>query len=194
AQPATAMGLLLEAARAFVSTDPTRARDALLEAVDAGFVSEQFTFSAWHSVADLALATSPREPSARTLTDGLLDAAPFVSIADYASAMPLLREAAERLAGDPLRGDDLVSKFSFGLFVANELWDDRGYERWARVVEAFAREQGALIALQYALLACAALETRAGRFAAAEAYYDDTVEITRAVGGFPEFYALLKVD
>ncbi|MDQ1454882.1 MAG: hypothetical protein QOH28_502 [Actinomycetota bacterium] len=194
AQPSIAMGLLLDAARAVAPTDVPRARDVLLEAVDAGFVSGQFTFAAWHDVAHLALATTPLDPTDRTFTDVLLDGAAFVYTADYARAMPLLREAAESLARGPLRGEDIVSKFSFGLFVTNEMWDDRGYERWARIVEEFAREQGALLALQYALLACATFETRGGRFAAAEAYYHDTVEITRAIGGFSEFYAMLEVD
>ena len=63
--------------------------------------------------------------------------------------------------------------------------------RWP---ERQARADGALIVLQVVLLGRAKAELRAGRFMAAEMTYEEVVDITRAVGGPPEFYEMLKCD
>jgi DNA-binding CsgD family transcriptional regulator/tetratricopeptide (TPR) repeat protein len=189
-----AVGTLLDAARSFGPINPGQAREVLLEAANAGLVSQQFTVgAARHDVAELSLATSPKDPSDRTLTDELLDGAALLQRMDYARAVPHLRDAAETLARGSVSDDDILSRYSFGDMVANELWDEQVLERWSCRVEEFAREHGALFALQYALLALARADVRAGRFAAAEAHYDEAVEITRAKGGVPVL-ELFKVD
>ena len=70
----------------------------------------------------------------------------------------------------------------------NELFDDATYNSWVSRAEHHAREVGALIVLQIALLARAGQELRAGNFAAAEMTHDEAVEITRLIGGPDEFY------
>ena len=60
-------------------------------------------------------------------------------------------------------------------------------------LETAARDQGAILALQPALLASANEKIREGRFSAARACFAEVVEITEAVGGFPAFYRLLDV-
>jgi len=110
----------------------------------------------------------------------------------YPAAAPLLRQAAVALRSDPVRPSS--SDSYVGVTITNELWDDETYGRWVRLVERRAREEGALIALQVALIGRAKAETRAGQFDAAVATYDEAVDITRAIGGVAEFYELLKVD
>lgn len=195
AQPPAAPALLLEAARAFEPLDTERARRVLLEALDAGVVSLSFTTgTTLEDIARAALSVRRETAGPPSLVDLLLDGAATLLASGYAAAVPLLREAAAILRDGPVSREDVATWFNFGLAIANELWDDETYGTWVRVVEQRAREEGALIALQVALIGRAKDETRAGRFDAAEATYDEAVDITRAIGGIPEFYELLKVD
>jgi DNA-binding CsgD family transcriptional regulator len=195
AQPPTAPGLLLAAARAFVPLDRSRARETLLEAVDAALVSQHFTVgTSLTEIAQVALATPAEGSSPQTVAGLLLDGAASLWGSSYGAAAPVLRQALGTLESDSVRPEDITSFFMLPTIVANELWDDEAYGRWVRRVEHIARDEGALLALQVSLLSLAKHATRAGRFAEAEAHYDDAVEITRAMGGFTDFYEWLKCD
>jgi DNA-binding CsgD family transcriptional regulator len=87
-----------------------------------------------------------------------------------------------------------VRWFNLILSLANEICDDTTYNAWVDIVEERARDDGALIALQVVLLGRAGLDTRAGRFTAAELAYEEAIEVTRIIGGFHHFYELLKAD
>ena len=184
AQPPTAPALLLDAARAFVPLDRTRARETLLEALDAALVSQHFTVgTSLAEIAEVALATPADSCERATMAELLLDGAASLWGSNYAAAAPVLRELSdprERLG--EARGHHVLLHAPH--LVTNELWDDEAYGRWAQRVERAPGNEAALIALQVALLALAKHDTRAGRFAEAEAHYDDAVEITRAIGGF----------
>ena len=195
ARPPAAPALLVAAARAFAPHDRTRARNSLAEAIEAGLVAQQFTAgTSLEEVGRLAL-TVPREGSAPpALHDLLLDGMASLFTGNHAAAMPILREAVTRLARGDVTGADVAAFYNFGVVVTNELWDDEAYGLWSHRAETVAREHGALIALQVMMLALAKHETRAGRFAVADAHYDETIEITRAIGGYVPFYELLRVD
>jgi len=81
-----------------------------------------------------------------------------------------------------------------GTFLANELWDPDAYHLIVGQLEAAARGQGAILALQPALLALLAGEVREGRFSSAREHYAELLEITEAVGGFTGFYVLLDIE
>jgi tetratricopeptide (TPR) repeat protein len=128
------------------------------------------------------------------LVDLLLDGTATLLASDYATAVPILREAAAVLRSGAVSREDVATWFNLGLVIADELWDDETYGTWADLVEQRARDEGALIALQVALIGRAKAETRAGQFDAAEATYDEAVDITRAIGGVAAFYELLRAD
>jgi DNA-binding CsgD family transcriptional regulator len=195
ADPASAPARLFDAARALESIDPSLARAAYLEALDACIISQHFTTGVSpQDVARAALVTRGALTSPPTLSDLLLDGTALLFVSDFTHAMPLLRRVASAMRDEPIALDDLARWFHLGWMVANELFDDATYNAWVSRVEQHAREGGALIVLQITLLARAKQEVRAGQFAAAEMTFDEVVEITRLVGGPPEFYELLKVD
>jgi hypothetical protein len=189
ARPPAAPALLVAAARAFAPHDRTRARSTLAEAIEASLVAQQFTTgTSLEEIGRLALA-SPRDGTGPpALHDLLLDGMASLFTGNHAAAMPILREAVTRLARGDITGADVAVSYHFGVVVINELWDDEAYGLWSHRAETVAREHGALIALQVTMLALAKHETRAGRFAAADAHYDETIEITRAIGGYVPFY------
>jgi hypothetical protein len=195
ARPPAAPALLVAAARAFAPHDRARARTTLAEAIEASLVAQQFTTgTSLEEIGRLALATPRDGTGPPALHDLLLDGMASLFTGNHAAAMPILREAVTRLARGDITGADVAASYHFGVVVINELWDDEAYGLWSHRAETVAREHGALIALQVTMLALAKHETRAGRFAAADAHYDETIEITRAIGGYVPFYELLRVD
>lgn len=195
AQPPSAPALLLAAARAFIPLDRRRARETLLEAIEAAVTAQHFAVgTSLTEIAQVALATPAEGSSPQTTAGLILDGVASLWGSSYAAAAPVLRQALGTLESDSVRSEDITSSFMLPTVVANELWDDEAYGVWAQRVERRARDEGALLALQVSLLTLAKHATRAGRFAEAEAHYDDAVEITRAMGGFTDFYEWLKCD
>jgi DNA-binding CsgD family transcriptional regulator len=194
-RPPAAPALLVAAARAFAPLDRARARTTLAEAIDTALVAQQFTVgTSLEEIGRLALAIPREGAGPPELCDLLLDGLASLFTGNDAAAMPILREGVARLARGDVSRTEVAANYHFGVVVINELWDDEAYGLWCHRSESVAREHGALIALQVTLLALAKHETRAGRFAAADAHYDETIEITRAIGGFVPFYELLRVD
>jgi DNA-binding CsgD family transcriptional regulator len=195
ADPPSAPARLLAAARAIEPFDARLARESFVEALEACVVSQQFTVDVGtEEVARAALATVGGASNPPTLLDMLLTGTASLFIADFAHAMPVLRDVARVLRDGPVDRGDIARWFNLGLAIANELWDETTHDAWADRVEESARATGALILLQVALLGRAKRETRRGRFTAAEMTYDEVVEITRMLGGPPAFYELLKAD
>jgi hypothetical protein len=94
ARPPEAPALLLEAAHAFEPIDSNRARWALLEALDAGVVSLSFTTGTRLEDIARAVLAVPREAEGPpSLVDLLLDGTATLLAWDYATAVPILREA-----------------------------------------------------------------------------------------------------
>ena len=194
-RPPAAAARLVAAARAFAPLDRARARTTLAEAIDTALVAQQFTLgTSFGEIGRLALATPRDGAGPPELCDLLLDGLASLFTGNDAAAMPILREAVARLARGDVTHTEVAANYHFGVVVINELWDDEAYGLWCHRSERVAREHGALIALQVTMLALAKHETRAGHFAAADARYDETIEITRAIGGSVPFYELLRVD
>ena len=66
------------------------------------------------------------------MADLLLDGAASLWGSSYAAAAPVLRQAVGTLESDSVTPEDIASYFMLPTIVANELWDDEAYGRWAR--------------------------------------------------------------
>jgi DNA-binding CsgD family transcriptional regulator len=193
ADPASAPARLVAAAEALAPFDDALARDALCEALSASLVAQRYTTGTTpQDVARAALVTIDRTTSAASLVDLLIQGTAYLLLSDYSNAVPVLERAVALIrAGDISRYDmsgNLVT------CILNELGDDSTYNLWVRNIEEHARQRGALIVLQLALVGRAKAELRSGRFMAAEMTYDEVVTITGVIGGVPEFYELLKCE
>jgi DNA-binding CsgD family transcriptional regulator len=192
-QPVKAPAILLDAARQFLPLDVDRARQSLLEALDAFLITQYFTVDATGpEIAETALATRDPRRDAQ-LADLLLDGTSLLLAVGYEAGVDLLASAARRLRDEPIALEDTTRWFNFVLLIANELWDDKTFFGWAQHIESVAREQGALMALQVALLGLMAHEIRAGHLSVAEGHFAEALEITGAVGGVVDFFRPLNV-
>jgi DNA-binding CsgD family transcriptional regulator len=192
-RPVKAPAELLDAARQFLPLDMDRARQSLLEALDAFLITQYFTVdTTGREIAETALATRDRRPDPQ-LTDLLLDGTSLLLSVGYEAGVDLLSSAARRLRDGPIKTEDTIRWFNFVLLIANELWDDKTFAGWAQHIEGVAREQGALMALQVALLGLMTHEIRAGHLSVAETHFAEALEITGAVGGVVEFFRPLNV-
>ena len=192
-QPAAAASLLLDAAREFLPLDIDKARESLLEALDAFMVSQHFTLNTGGAeIAEAALATAGRTER-RQLADLLLDGTSLFLATGYGEAAGVLSAAFDVMRDGPVPKEDLIRWSALGMAITNEICDDRTYAQWVQLVESSARDQGALIALQVALVGLGGHEIRAGQFSAAETHLAEALEITAAVGGEIGFYRPLNV-
>jgi DNA-binding CsgD family transcriptional regulator len=191
-RPVKAPALFLDAARQFLPLDVDRSRQSLLEALDAFLITQHFTVdTTGQQIAVTALGTRDgrREPQ---LADLLLDGISLRLAEGYEAGVDVLSSAARWLREGPVTTEDSV-RFSFILLVANELWDDQLFAQWGAHVEGIARERGALIALQTALIGLMAHEIRAGHLSVAEAHFAEALEITGAMGRDIEFFGPLNI-
>lgn len=187
----TAAHHLLSAARQFLPLDMERARTSLVEAFAAFFVSQRMTVDTdSKEIAEMALTTE-RAEAEPTLPDLLLDSFAVLCGVGYKEAVDILRATAHRLSDGPVSRAQCATFYMFGIYIANELLDDRMYASWADRVEKVARETGALFALQYILICVAEHQLRIGRFSAAETHFAEITEITVAIGG-PDVYKPLS--
>jgi hypothetical protein len=186
--PAGAVALMLDAARALEPLDARAGRDVLLDALHISMKTDPLGGSV--TVRDLARAIS----DGPWLSDGgyeptelVLDAFATRFVGDYRSAVPRLRAVVAALASDPEQ-DGRLHWPMFGSFAAIDLWDD---EAWRAALERTTRrqrEQGALHSLRSTLHPLASAFIASGRLADAEACYDETVELTLALGENPWYW------
>jgi DNA-binding CsgD family transcriptional regulator len=110
----------------------------------------------------------------------------------YAEAAETLHQALSSMSTGAASTDELRDWCMFGTIIANEVLDERTYANWVQHAEDALRKSGALLALQVVLVSVAENNLRIGKFAAAEANYEEVVEITAAVGGPVELYQPLN--
>lgn len=178
---AYAPALLLEAAKQFLPSDVGRAREGMLEAFETYHTAQQFTRDIKVAdIAEAALATRDGSTPGH-LADLLLDGI-ALDLAGDPEAFEVLRSAGRWLGDGPIPDDEIARWFQCGLFVANELMDDRLHVAWSKRVEGNARQQGALLALQVTLFALTEGNVRNGQFTAAAASFAEALEITAAIG------------
>lgn len=187
-----APALLLEAAKSLAPLSPELSRRAFLASFSALMSVAQFvegtTGKEIGEAALIALDQGEREPTVDSLLRGL---ASFFA-RDYRLAASALRNSL--ITFEQMSAEEITEWYYFAPIIANALWDPDAYRLIVELCESAARQQGAILALQPALIASAAEDLRAGRFLAARARYVELVEITEAVGGFASFYALLDVE
>ena len=192
---ASAPALLYEAAMALQPLQPELATDTFLEALEACHITQQFTEGTTpEAIARAALSSRSTHHIEIRTADLLLEGTAHLFISEFDSAMRALRDAAPALRTGTLTCDQIATWFHLAPVVMEELHDDETYNAWVNRVESQARTDGALIALQFILLARATLEIRAGRFKSAEMTYDEIIELSRLIGLRVDFWATLYVQ
>jgi DNA-binding CsgD family transcriptional regulator len=187
-----APGLQLQAAQQFLPLNVDRAREAMLEGLQAFVTAQYFTHD--REAIDIArVALASRDgPTPDQLSDLLLDGTSLLVTGRYPEAIELLRRAGRLLLGASISPHE-IAKWQFcGAFAANELMDDRLYVRWAERVEGASREQGALFALLLALFALAEHYVRAGQFSSADTSLAEAMQVGEAIGWDADHYQSLR--
>ena len=187
-----APALLLEAAKSLAPLNPELSHRALLASFNALLsayqCAEGTTGTEIGEVALIALDGGGGDSTVDSLLRGV--ASSFVR--DFGEAAQALRRALATC--EQMSVDEMTEWYYFGPVIANTLWDPGAYRVIVELLETAAREQGAILALQPALLSSAAEQVREGRFSAARTRHVELLEITEAVGGLASFYALLDVE
>jgi DNA-binding CsgD family transcriptional regulator len=181
---AEATPVLLEAVRAFAPIDARTAREALLEAFEAG------QYAGWSprqermgEIARAAEALPAMVDSEASATDLLLAGCAARVAFGYPAAVPLLRRAVAMLDADDLDPGEGLRRLAMGCVVAGELCDDRAHRALALRCVRLARDNGALMVLSVALTDLAAMaHVSAGEFDAADASHAEGREILAATG------------
>jgi hypothetical protein len=183
-QPAKTAAILLGAARQIAPLDVGQARDALLDALAASWVSGRFA-AADALGADIARAARsiPRSPqSAESIGDLLLDADTTLLLDGHEAAAPLLSRAVAALQEAPINSADLLTWTGIGCWAAGALGDDGALYSLASRLEEQARDQGAVPALATALIFTGASELFAGALGQARALFTERGAIEEARG------------
>jgi DNA-binding CsgD family transcriptional regulator len=192
-QPQFASSLLLGAARAFETIDQALSHHSLLDAFLAFTASEQFTEGTTKiEIAEVALASLSAQKVPLSPADILLKGVALRYAGEYAGAAPAIRYSAH--AHEAMSSEQMNRWTHLGAMMAYELWDDVAVRSNMESLERAAREQGALPSLQIALMGLATIETRSGRFSAAQDRYSELQDVTVAIGDYAEFYALFEVE
>ena len=192
--PAGAVAMMLDAARALEPLDVRAARDVLLEALHTSMKTDPLGGSV--TVRDLARAIrdGPRPPDGGDeLTELVLDAFATRLIGDYRAAVPRLRAVVAALASCPEQDGRIHWPMSVE-FATIDVWDDAARVTILERTASHQREQGAIHSLRSTLLALGAALVAAGRLTDAEACYDESIELTLAIGEDPWFYRQASAD
>jgi len=167
---ADAPATLLAAASEFTQLDPRLARSTLLEALEAAMLAGRLASGGGLPEVAAAARAMPRAPEcAAGVDDLLLDAFATRVAVDYATSVPLMREAVAALRHGALPVEDGLRRLGLGCYAAGDLFDDESYGAFAVRWAELAREAGALAMLPRALAAIAHVEMQAGRFGQADA-------------------------
>lgn len=205
--PHRAPAILLEAAQDLVPIDRSAACEVLLDAFNALLTC--FAFAEGTTTTEVARAAL----ALVALDDPAEDAASAPRAADEVTASPpseaqavllaaiaglfgpghetssaTLRRAIDVLTRDAAAGGVLARWQNVANQLANEVYDDETYRLGVGQVERTARERGGLLTLQYALIAAASVDTRAGRLDRARERYAEMLDVTAAIGSYVEFF------
>jgi DNA-binding CsgD family transcriptional regulator len=170
--------LLLEAAQVLAPFDLRKARDTCLDALATAMyagrlAAEGSVPEAVRVARSLAVPSKPKT----TASDVLLNGFATLFTEGSAAAAPALQRGiklAQKNGGVRAIGPAFQAAF--------ELWDDAALHGLAQRRVDLARGSGALIALPNALSQLGAYEVIVGRFAAAEACFEEADEISESIG------------
>ena len=174
--------LLLAAARRLERLDLPLARETYLDAFAPALFGARLNETVGlHDVARAARAAPRQSADEPRATDLLLDT--LVALTDdYDKAIPLCREALDKLSGETVSPRERLRWLWQGCVVALEAWDDTSaYLLSNRSVE-IAREAGTLTELALALSARTPVLVFCGEFAAAASTVAETQSVEEATG------------
>jgi DNA-binding CsgD family transcriptional regulator len=195
AEMAEAPSTLLAAARAFDPGDGVLRRDTLLAAMEAAMIARQFTErTTTAEIAEAALDELRDSRTAPTVADLLLEGYAARTTIGFKSAVPFFRKAIDALCNDSLPPVGIIRWSLLGSIAARDIWDDAGRRTMLVRMAQLERAQGALAALRTTLRALAVSETWSGRFAVAAGLYEESWEITAAIGGARGRWDLLQAE
>jgi DNA-binding CsgD family transcriptional regulator len=186
--------LLLAAARRLEPLDISTARETYIDAFSAALFGARLNGSVGVREVSEAARAAPRPPGAEpAMADLLLDA--LVALADdYSSAVPLCREAVQRLSGENASAKDRLRWLWQGCVVAFEIWDDERASSLSRSSVEIARATGTLSELALALSARAPMLVLSGDLAGAAATVSETQSVQEATGIRSAPYGALMVS
>jgi DNA-binding CsgD family transcriptional regulator len=191
---ADAIPLLLAAARRLESLDISVARETYVDAFSAALFGARLTGSVGVSAVAQAARAAAHPPGAEPAgADLLLDA--LVALDDdYATAVPLCRDAVQRLSGQEASAKDRLRWLWQGCVVALEIWDDEHAASLSRSSVETARATGTLSELALALSARAPILVLCGDLAGAAAAVSETAFVEEATGIGSAPYGALMVS
>jgi hypothetical protein len=178
--------LLLSAAHRLEPLDPELARETYLEALAGAMSSDVEVVGGAPAVAAAARAAPPGTVPPRAV-DVLLDAFAIRLTDGFPAAAPTLGRALELLLATDVSDEDVsrwlsVSSTRNRDVVAHEMWDDEASHRLAARQVQVARDEGALVHLQFALSFLARSHMLAGELTAAALLIDEAGSIAEATG------------
>ena len=187
--------LLLSAARRLERLSPGLARETYLEALVAAVWAGELGSPGSVLEAAWAARACPPGPQPARPVDVLLDAVALRLTQGYAAAAPALRRGQDLAltAGTGLQAGSQVwlAGASACQMVALELWDAESSYALAARAEHAARDAGALVLLQFALIFLAVPDLLAGELATAAELLDEDRLIAEATGNAPVAYAAM---
>jgi len=192
-QPHLGPSLLIGAAKAFEPFDRVLSHYALLDAfLTFGSSLEFVEGTTGVEIAQMALESLRAQSTPPTAADILLMGVALRHFENYADAVPAMRDAVRALA--TLSPEQIARWSQLGTALADDLWDEAMLRDIVDRLEGAARAQGALTALQVALIARAHNDVRSGQFGTARERYSELHEVTMTTGGFVELHDLFDVE
>jgi DNA-binding CsgD family transcriptional regulator len=187
-------GLLLEAARRAEPLDASLAREVHLEALGAAIWVADVSGGHGRAEAAEAARAAPSPTGSPRAVDVLLDGLAMRWTDGYAAAAPTLARAVKLYLTLDVPADYVGHRLwllcaNTSAEVAFDLWDAESTQALATQVARFARDTGALIALQHALNALARSHVLAGELTAAARMIDEDHLIAEVTGNPPTGYA-----
>jgi DNA-binding CsgD family transcriptional regulator len=173
--------LLLEAARQLEALEPELARDAYLEALQAGTIGDRFSEETLRRTA-AAARTAPARGDTRSAEDVLLAGLAIRFTDGYAAASVPLKQALEAIRDQAPETVQDVRWPGIARRIAPELFDHETWNDLATRSVQLVRERGALGVLPLALNTLALVRTYEGDLDGAAALVDESDAITDVTG------------
>jgi DNA-binding CsgD family transcriptional regulator len=174
--------LLLAAARRLEPLDISVARETYVDAFSAALFGGRLNGSVGTPEVAEAARAAPRRPDAEPATADLLLDALVALVDDYDAAVPLSRQAVERLSGENASARERLRWLWQGCVVALEILDDEHACSLSHSSVEIARETGTLSELALALSARTPVLVFCGDLAAATALVSETASVEEATG------------
>jgi len=191
--------LLLGAARRLEPLNAESARETHLEALIAAMWAGDLDSPGGLREAAKAACAAPASPGPPRAVDVLLDAFATRLTQGYAAAAPALTRALELVLALDVGTDLGVGRWLWltggrtSVNVALELWDDQSWHALAARQVQVARDAGALVQLQFALIFLARTHLLAGELATAARLIEEDRLIAEATGNPPVAYTAMTL-